>query len=254
MTQVEQFLLHLMLYAQYFWGAILAFLSAFSFLLKTFGPALGSVLLAAYLAGRWQFQNWIFQQRISDNEKLNFETKKLFDELVSLAGKRLFRTRRLYWALRTGNLEKIESARMSYDETLFEWNETELSWQVRFVKNLPNGTRYLNRINETIRIPFVALGNKLEKCIRETANRKASSANFFSKKEATNFETTLNLLSNTIFKISRDVYANLDYLNAGRLDEDKIVKTQLINQKFNDLTVGQLFKAVLTSNKSARSY
>lgn len=253
MTQIEQLLLHLMHYAQYFWGALLALLFSIGILLKTFGPALAAVLLAAYLAGRWQFRNWIFQQRISDNEKLNFETKKLFDDLVTLASKRHFRTRRLYWALQAGNLEKIELARIAYDETLFDWNETELSWNVRFIKNLPTGTKFLDRIHQTIRIPFVVLGEKLERCIRDTVDRKVSSTNFFSKADIVKIENTFTALSNAIFKISRDVYSNLDYLNAGRLDEDKIVTRLLIKEKFEELNVGQLFKAVLTSNKNVQS-
>ena len=103
-------------------------------LIKNFGLAFLSVLLAAHLAGRWQLKNWLFQQRVADSEKLNAETKMLFDDLVSLASRRHFRTRRLYWALQHGAPEKIAEALNVYDKALGDWNEAELSWKVRFVK------------------------------------------------------------------------------------------------------------------------
>lgn len=254
MLQFEQFWSQLSIYTCYIGHGIWDLLIAFKTLLLVFGPAIGAVLLAAYLASRWQLRNWIYQQRIADSEKLNSETKNLFDDLVSLASKRLFKTRRLFWALQGGDPEKIERARISYDETLTDWNESELSWNVRFVKNMPNGTDFLGRINEKIRVPFVELGRKLESYIRKANGSGVDATAVFSEIESKRFNLTLNSLSKAIFEISRDIYGKLDYLNTARLDEDQFIKGQLNKQKFEELSVRQLFKSVLTSNKNSQFY
>ncbi len=224
-------------------------------LMKTFGLAFLSVLLAAYLAGRWQLKNWLFQQRVADSEKLNSETKTLFDDLVSLASKRHFRTRRLFWAIQSGSPEKIEEARSAYDNALTDWNEAELSWKVRFVKNLKNGTAIDASINDRIRVPFVKLGNILEKAVRLSKLENAAgdlAPKILSSNEVTKIEETLICLSSSIFEISREIYGGLDYLNTGRLDEEQFVQKMLEKQKFEDLTIRQMFRAVITSKQSAQ--
>jgi hypothetical protein len=102
-----------------------------------------TVLLTAAVARQWQQRNWLVQQRISDQEKLSAETKKLFDDFVALSSKRRFRSQRLFWSLKAKDPIRIADARKAYDEVLYEWNDADLSWQVRFVKNLESGTYIL---------------------------------------------------------------------------------------------------------------
>ncbi|MGB9142458.1 MAG: hypothetical protein WCB71_09720, partial [Aestuariivirga sp.] len=127
-----------------------------------------TVLLTATVARQWQQRNWLVQQRISDQEKLSAETKKLFDDFVALSSKRRFRSQRLFWALKAKDPIRIADARKAYDEVLYEWNDADLSWRVRFVKNLDSGTYILAEVDDRIQIPFVATGNLLERGIKRS--------------------------------------------------------------------------------------
>jgi hypothetical protein len=206
-----------------------------------------TVLLTAAVARQWQQRNWLVQQRISDQEKLSAETKKLFDDFVALSSKRRFRSQRLFWSLKAKDPIRIADARKAYDEVLYEWNDADLSWQVRFVKNLESGTYILAEMNDRIQIPFVATGSVLEKGIRRSKAGK-SGIEFLTKHECLQIEQNLNLVSRAIFEIGRDIYGKLDYLSSDRLDGDSIVARTLAKGQFEELTISQLFRAVLSSN------
>ncbi len=220
---------------------------------KTFALAIISILLAASAARRWQQKNWLLQQRIADQEKINLETKRLFDDFISIASKRHFRSKRLLWALGTGKLEKIEEARKSYDDILFEWNDVEISWNVRFVKNLSNGSHLLSDIDRRIRVPFVVVGAKLENGVRTITNHPNDKIELVAQSERKKIEKSLNQISRAIFEIGRDIYSKLDYLSAQRLDEDQVVRSLLKKHKYNELSILQLFKAIVTSERPDRS-
>ena len=219
---------------------------------KTFALAIISIMFAASAARQWQQKNWLLQQRIADQEKINLETKKLFDDFISIASKRHFRSKRLLWALGTGKLEKIEEARKSYDDILFEWNDAEISWDVRFVKNLSNGSHLLSDIQTRIRVPFVVLGLTLEKGVRAFANHPNDKIELVAQSERKTIERSLNQISRAIFEIGRDIYGKLDYLSAQRLDEDQVIEGLLKKQKYNELSISQLLKAVVTSKRPDR--
>ena len=206
-----------------------------------------TVLLTAAVARQWQQRNWLVQQRISDQEKLSSETKKLFDDFVALSSKRRFRSQRLFWALKAKDTARIEFARKAYDDVLYEWNDADLSWRVRFVKNLDSGTYILAEVDDRIQIPFVATGNLLERGLKRSKVKKLDK-DLLTKQESIQIENNLNLISGAIFEIGRDIYGRLDYLSADRLDGNSIVDRMLAKGQFEELTIFQLFRAVLTSN------
>jgi hypothetical protein len=217
-------------------------------LLKTLILAGFTVWITASVAKIWQQRNWLLQQQISDQEKINLETKKLFDDFIELSSKRHFRTKRLFWALKAVDEVKIEESLAAYDEVVCEWNEAELSWKVRFVKNLDFGSYISADIEKRIRMPFVATGSFLERGVRRSKMKKYKEG-FLSPKDCVLIETNLKTISHATFEIGRDIYGKLDYLSAERLDENQIVLKKLQRGYFENLSVFQLFKAVITSNR-----
>src|SRR4051812_25323362 len=91
-------------------------------------------LIGGLFANRLQYRNWIRQQFLGSQEKLISELKGIFVELDALLSKRLFRTRRLLYALRRGSAEKIEQSLKEYDAVVVEWNEKRSSLQIRLVR------------------------------------------------------------------------------------------------------------------------
>lgn len=210
-----------------------------------------TVLLTASVAKIWQQRNWLLQQEISDQEKISTETKKLFDDFVALSSKRHFRTKRLYWALKAKDEKRIDEALVAYREVLYEWNDAEISWKVRFVKNLDFGSHISANIDDRIRVPFVATGSILERGVKRS--KSAKSVEFLlNKMETSIVETNLTSSSRAIFEIGREIYGKLDYLSSGRLDEHQIIQNKLTKGNYNDLSLLQLFKALITSNRSGQ--
>lgn len=215
---------------------------------KSIGLPVTLLLLGSGIARTWQHRNWITQQRISDQDKVNQETKKLFEDFVELSSKRHFRTKRLYWAIKAGHKKRIEAERLKYDEILYDWNEAELSWKVRFVKNLSNG-RFLNgEIEDKVRVPFVVIGGLLEQALRRADGvAAATKSTTLSLVHAQRIETTLNAIAASIFEVGRDIYGRLDYLSQKRLDNDQIADQLLQKGRYDELSLSQLFKVTITS-------
>ena len=208
-----------------------------------------TVLIGAAAARSWQQRNWLTQQRISDQEKINSDTKKLFDDFIEIAGKRHFRTQRLYWALKAKDKSRIDEAKQAYTEVLYEWNDAELSWRVRFVKNLDIGTQILSKIDDNIRMPFVATGQLLERGLARSKENKVGGL-LIPPRDCEIIEANLISISRAVFSVGRQIYGKLDYLTDERLDGGRLVSRMLSKAQFNELSVSQLFRAVLSSNRN----
>lgn len=213
--------------------------------------AFGTVILAAELARRWQYRNWLSQQRITDQEKLNNDIKLLVDEFIALSSKRRFRSQRLYWALKSKKAERIELARKQYDDILHSWNDTYVSWQVRFVKSINTGSYLFSDIESRITLPFLSVGLLLERGIRRV-EAASGEPTVLTMNECAEIEAKLNGVARAIFQIGRETYSKLDYLSADRLDQKSIVKSALSHGRFEELSLAELFKAVITSNVERR--
>jgi hypothetical protein len=88
-------------------------------------------LIGNFLAQQWQQRNWMNQQKLQGEEKHYFALTALWEELMNLASRRLWRMRRLMNALVEGDNQKIEERRNEYDAVLSEWNEKFQSMMVR---------------------------------------------------------------------------------------------------------------------------
>lgn len=232
----------------------IADISLFSWdFLKAFGVPIVSILITAALARSWQQRNWLVQQRISDQEKRHTETRSLFDEFVAAASERHFRSQRLMWALQSLDLEKIEAARSSYDETVVKWNDVDLSRRVRFVKNFVNGVALYSEINDRITVPFVEIGRKLERGVRKIRKGNPTKTPVLGVLEVEQVEQNLQSVSRAVFEIGREIYGHLEYLSVDRLNADRIVKNLLKQGQYEELSYLQLLRAVLTRRPDIQS-
>jgi hypothetical protein len=88
-------------------------------------------LVGNFLVYRWQHRNWISQQKFSGEEKHYFALITLWEELMNLASRRLWRMRKLLTVVSVGDNNKIEDRLNEYSEVLSEWNEKFHSMSVR---------------------------------------------------------------------------------------------------------------------------
>jgi hypothetical protein len=130
-------------------------LVAFSVLLTVVGALLG----AAYQQRNWRFQNFeqFRQQRLS-------QASKTVDGLSKLIDRRLYRQRRLLWAVRSGDQSELSEALQNYREILFEWMDS--LGQIKAELWLSFDKYTAIRFEEEVHDRFAALGRQIEHVIR----------------------------------------------------------------------------------------
>lgn len=174
----------------------------------TFWSILLSFLLVTIIGGlfaqRLQHRNWIRQQYISQQEKLIAELKSIFVELDALLSRRLYRTRRLLYALRRPDAKKIKSAVREYDKVITEWNEKRNSFQIRLVRVID--VSLAQDFEHQLSHEFVRIGLKLERMVRTFANDQLPK-NF--RDTLTELEVELEFLSRSIYEFMREIYKAL---------------------------------------------
>jgi hypothetical protein len=175
---------------------------------NTFASVLLNLLLITLVGGifvhRLQHRNWIRQQRIGSQEKLIIELKVLFAELDALLSKRLYRERRLLWALRRANEEGLKTALAQYDEVIQDWNEKRNSFQIRLVRVV--SVSLAQEFEDHISRKLISIGGELERQTRNalTNNRKRGWQN-----SLTDLEIELKTLSRSVYEFLRTIYARL---------------------------------------------
>lgn len=92
------------------------FLLTIGFLLTT---VCGGIL------GRYfQHRTWKNQWAVSQNERTIQLSLNIFEEISRLMDKRLYRMRRLYWAInKNQSNDEVENRMNEYREVLYEWND-----------------------------------------------------------------------------------------------------------------------------------
>jgi hypothetical protein len=146
----------------------------------------------------WQHRNWLQQQRLLGQEKEYDALKQLSDEIIKVAGKRLYRMRRLLAAVRSLSDDILKQRVLDYDHSLLEWNDSLGSYYVRltFYSNYYNAT-YLEGY---LQAPFAAAGKRIEKIIQK---RNAGQA--ITSQEVVSIDSELNDLQARIFRFNRDL-------------------------------------------------
>jgi hypothetical protein len=168
----------------------------FSFVLVT--------IVGGIFAQRLQHRNWIRQQYISNQDRRISELKTIFADLDSLLSKRLYRTRRLLYALRRNDQGLIESRLKDYDQIISDWNEKRNSFQIRLVRVI--SVQLAHEFEHDLSRRFVAAGLKLERLTR-AARQKSAPNNF--RAILTGLEEELNLLSRSVYEFLREIYKHL---------------------------------------------
>lgn len=220
-------------------------------LLKSFGPALVSVLFAAVIARHWQHRNWLQQQRVLDAEKSYQEQKALFDDFVKVASRRLTRSRRLFGALQRGSEERVEACLKEYDTALLEWNDCYHALFARFVRVMKKGYSFHQQMEFLVNAPFVEAGALLERAVRRHRNGHAVALSF---EEMAHVKRLLRTASNSIIDISRSIYKDLQVQNAMRLDDDLRVQDMLRRGEYQDLGVFQIVREIRRPARKPAAY
>src|SRR5205807_2407363 len=92
--------------------------------------------------------------------------KELFEEIVTLAGRRITRMRRLLVVLRRPEDEMVKRRLKEYDKSQMEWNDRLNSFYAR-LKLYLEGYEMVQRLEEEIQSSFVSVGHQLELAVRE---------------------------------------------------------------------------------------
>nr|WP_281720499.1 hypothetical protein [Nitrosomonas nitrosa] len=220
-------------------------------LLKSFGPALVSVLFAAAIARHWQHRNWLQQQRVLDAEKSYQEQKALFDDFVKVASRRLTRSRRLFGALQGGSDERIEACLKEYETALLEWNDSYHTLFARFVRVMKNGYSLHLLMERDVRVPLVDAGALLERAERKHRNGHAIA---LSVGEMAHVRSLLGIASRNIIVTSRSIYKDLQAQNAKRLDDDLRVQDMLRRGEYQDLDIFQIVREIRRPARKPAAY
>lgn len=152
------------------------------------------------LVQRWQYRNWINQQKFLGEEKQYFALTTLWEELTNLASRRLWRMRRLLAALTSGDNKKVEERLSEYDSALSDWNEKFNSMSVRLT--LYSSWDLEWELENQLQRSFLNAGLRLE---RLTKARLATGA--VDKKLVHELRLAFNDLNRALFIFNRSTLA-----------------------------------------------
>lgn len=155
-------------------------------------------LVANRLVQRWQFRNWLSQQRLSDEQKDLQALQDVFDEISRLSSKRHHRMVRLLAGVRSLDTDKIQQRLTDYDAAVVEWNEHLNPMYAKLTMHL--SFQLTKRLEADIHSVFVDLGENLVRL----ADRKISDKPIDSS-ELFRLEHSLNTLQGRLFKFDRDI-------------------------------------------------
>ncbi|MGV7029857.1 hypothetical protein [Methylobacterium symbioticum] len=120
-------------------------------------------LMANWLIQRWQYRNWLNQQRFLGAEKQYEALKAVADDISKVSAKRLSAMFRVLSAL-DQSADRLEERRKIYSDAVDEWNQNINSFQYKT-------TLYFNwgmtqRLEHDINENFVKIGGRIERNIR----------------------------------------------------------------------------------------
>lgn len=154
-------------------------------------------VVANLLAHRWQYRNWINQQRFLGEEQEYLSLKLVWEELTTLSSRRLWCMRRLLLSLGTTDEEGICARLTEYEVALSEWNEKFNSLVVRLTMHASWSLE--QELEVELQPSFVTAGQLLERVT--TGRLRTGRAD---PRELGRLERQLNRLSRQVFVLSRD--------------------------------------------------
>lgn len=148
-------------------------------------------LLSGYLVQKWQQKNWTRQQQFFGQEKEYAELRDLYPELEISIGKRIYSTRKMFWAVKSGDAQLVSFAKTDYQNTVKDWNERLHGFYAKlkiFAK-----FDYAKHLEDSIQSPFQKLGVLLDEQIRSVeADRPQNPAALYKIQQYLNSINTEN--------------------------------------------------------------
>jgi hypothetical protein len=194
-----------------------------------FTGVIGNLLLQ-----KWQHRTWVNQQQFLGEEKHYFALTALWEELMNLASRRLWRMRRLLFAVDDGDNAKIQQRLSEYDAVLSEWNEKFHSISVRLTLY---ASRHLNeQLEHELQRSFLIAGMHLEQLAK--ARRVTGSID---RKLVAEVRRQLNGLS---AQISRFNLATLEAVHEQRVRTYYGVEVEFSREHLDQFGTWELLKAL----------
>jgi len=186
-----------------------------------------------------QHRTWIRQQRFSSQEKRIAELKAIFAELDLTLSRRLYRTRRLLYALRRYSEARLASALEQYDIALGEWNEKRNSYQVRLVRVV--NVSLAQDFEHDLSRRFIRIGAHLEKVARSAIATKAAPTE---AQLLTDLEIALDELSRSVYVFLRTIYITLQTEQDDLYKVDRFQRIPESEQELAFVSTWFLFKSL----------
>ncbi|CAO4137662.1 hypothetical protein [Methylorubrum extorquens] len=125
---------------------------------------------ANWLIYRWQYRNWMNQQKFLGSEKKYEALKSHADEISRLASRRLSSMFRVVFAFDQSD-DRLEERRKLYSDSVDDWNQNISSF---FYKTtLYFSWEMTQRLEHDINARFVSIGSKIDKSIRILQSKDA---------------------------------------------------------------------------------
>ena len=155
-----------------------------------------ATVIGSLLAYALQHKNWLRQQQVSSHEKRIADLTNILVDLDATLNKRLYWTRRLLYAVRRPEKDRLLKAITKYDEAITEWNEKRNLFQIRLAGIV--GVFAWQDFEHNLAPRLIGIGSELETLVRN----KASSQ----RQRLVELEQQLNLLSRSIYEFVRTIY------------------------------------------------
>lgn len=139
-----------------------------------------SGLIGNALLQQWQHRSWMRQQKFLGAEKEYQALVELSNEVSSTLSRRIYKSRRLLWAVRSLSDDYVEDRLREYDSSLVEWNEKLTSMYVRLTIYADYYDRW--ELDSYFQEPLQQVGIKLEAAVR--ARRSGKTPNYSDLYEA----------------------------------------------------------------------
>lgn len=184
---------------------------------------------------RWQYRNWIAQQKVTLAQQRNSELLKLYEEIERLASARRFRCFRSVSALRKGETESIVSSINDYDKSVVEWNERYTSFMARL--RIYRSFETALRLETNIHLPLVACGEQISQA--RIAFHNGDKIEHY----LTSIEKDLQYINSAILAFSRDYLGAVDRERFTIIDSDE---SEFTRDTLDSFSTAFLFRALFT--------
>lgn len=190
-------------------------------------------LVGNAVVARYQYRNWIAQQKVGLAQQRNLQQIALHEELERLASARRFHALRFAYALMGDDQELMEDRLRELDKTVVQWNERYTSFLARLRIYRP--FRVAIHVEDFIHTPLASCTTELLALRSEPTEIRRT------KIKEKKFEKRLNDVNGSIIAFSRDYLTELDRQASVVIDPDTNKFTRESIEYFSTLF---LFKAL----------